>query len=128
MPVKDLKETIAFYRDKLGFGGEWFWGDSDAGIERDDLHLLFNKNPAHVAQINSSGQIFEVCWFVQNVDAIFEEFKSKGVNIISPLENKPWGMREFTLQDVNGYAIRVGQGIQNAEGEERESSGSNKTS
>ncbi|MFI5134226.1 MAG: bleomycin resistance protein [Chitinophagales bacterium] len=112
LPVKDLKETVRFYKDKLGFSNEWFWEDSDAGLERDDLHLLFNKNPEHVSLINSNGQAFEICWFVQNVDAIYEEFKGKGVVIDKELENKPWGMREFTIFDNNGYAIRIGQGIE----------------
>ena len=112
LPVKDLQETVQFYKEKLGFSKEWFWEDSDVGMERNDLHVLFNKNPNHLTQINSNGQALEICWFVTNVDEIYEEIKSKGVKIISELENKPWRMREFTIFDNNGYAIRIGQGIE----------------
>jgi len=111
LPVKDLKETIAYYKDKLGFYEEWFWEDSDAGIRRDDLRLLFNRNPEHVAQINSNSQAFEICWFVQNVDAIYKEYKTKGVEFDKELEDKPWKIREFTIFDNNGYSIRIGEAI-----------------
>lgn len=112
LPVKDLNETVQFYKEKLGFSNEWFWGDTDAGMSRDDLHLLFNKNADHVEKINSNSQSLEICWFVKNVNDIYEEMKSKGVHIASKLENKPWRMREFTIFDNNGYAIRIGEGIE----------------
>ena len=109
LPVKDLKETIKFYKDYLGFSNEWFWEDTDAGISRDELRLLFNRNPMHVDKINSSSQSLEVCWFVDNVDEFYKEYKEKNVHIISELKNQPWGIREFTIKDINGYWIRVGE-------------------
>ena len=81
-------------------------------MERDDLHVLFNKNPRHVTAINSNHQALEICWFVTNVDSIYEEMKGKGLKIVSELENKPWQMREFTIFDNNGYAIRIGEGVE----------------
>ena len=30
MPVHDLKETISYYRNQLGFSDEWFLEDTDA--------------------------------------------------------------------------------------------------
>ena len=115
LPVKDLKETIAYYKDKLGFYEEWFWEDTDAGIRRDDLRLLFNQNPEYTARINSNSQALEICWFVTNVDEIYEEYTSKGLNIIKQLWNAPWGIREFSFLEINGYVIRIGEGIENAE-------------
>ena len=111
MPVRDLKETIAYYRDVLGFSDEWFWYDTDAGIRRDELGLLFRRAPEYVNKINSEKEHFEICWFVCNVDVVYEEYKSKGINIVSDLEEKPWKMKEFTIQDPNGYHIRIGEGI-----------------
>lgn len=115
VPVKDLKETIAYYKDTLGFYEEWFWEDSDAGIRRDDLRLLFNRNPEYTAQVNSNSKAFEICWFVTNVDEIYEEYLGRGVNIIRQLSNSPWGLREFSILEINGYVIRIGEGIENEE-------------
>ena len=109
LPVKDLKETINFYKEYLGFSNEWFWEETDAGISRDELRLLFNRNPTHAERINSPNQSLEVCWFVDNVDEFYKEYKEKGVQIVSELKNEPWGIREFTIKDINGYWIRVGE-------------------
>jgi len=110
MPVHDLKETISYYRDQLGFSDEWFWEDTDAGIRRNDLRLLFMHDPEFVSSINHNGRHFEICWFVRDVDDIYEEYKKKNVNIVSQLELKPWGIKEFTVEEINGYWIRIREG------------------
>ncbi|MGB8194565.1 MAG: VOC family protein [Chitinophagaceae bacterium] len=112
MPVRDLQETVAYYRDKLGFSKEWFWGTDDAGIRRDHMHLLFNHAPDYVAIVNTAERHFEIMWFVDNVEDIYNEFKEADVNIVSHLEEKDWGVREFTVEDINWYYLRIAEGIQ----------------
>jgi uncharacterized glyoxalase superfamily protein PhnB len=111
MPVRNLQETIDYYRDKLGFYNEWFWKNMDAGIARDNMRLLFNYAPDHVDMINTQDKHFEVMWFVDNVNEIYQEYKEKDVTIASELEDKPWGVREFTVLDINGYYLRIAEGI-----------------
>ena len=112
IPVRDLKETIGYYRDQLGFSNEWFWEDTDAGILRNDLRLLFMQDAEFVSRINSNNRHFEICWFVSNVEEVYEEFKQKGVKIVSELEFKPWKIKEFTVEEINGYWLRIGEGIE----------------
>jgi hypothetical protein len=110
IPVKDLNETISYYRDQLGFSNEWFWENTDAGIGRNDLKLLFMHDPQFVSRINNNGRHLEICWFVSRVEEVYEEYKSKNVNIVSALEQKPWGVKEFTIEEINGYWLRIGEG------------------
>lgn len=112
MPVHNLQETIAWYREKLGFYGEWIWGNEDAGIRRDNMHLLFNYAPEHAAIVNTADYHFEIMFFVDNVQEIYDEYKNNEVTIASELEDKPWGVREFTIRDINGYHLRIAEGIQ----------------
>ena len=51
-------------------------------------------------------------WFVDNIDEIFSEFKQRGIEIVSPLEDYPYDLREFVFIDVSGYCIRVAEGIE----------------
>jgi uncharacterized glyoxalase superfamily protein PhnB len=41
---------------------------------------------------------------VEDVDEYYERYRSK-VDIIDEIEDKPWGDREFTFKDPNGYLI-----------------------
>ncbi len=122
LPVRDLYETIAFYKYKLGFYNEWFWEESDAGICRDELSLLFTWNPDQVERINAEDKHLELVWFVDSVDEICREFKNNEVEILREPQDEPWGHREFAFKDINGYYIRVSQTL-NLEQEEPENSG-----
>jgi hypothetical protein len=44
---------------------------------------------------------------------VFDEDKIKGINIVSELAIKPWGMNEFTPEEIDGYWIRIGTGTEN---------------
>ena len=112
LPVRNLRETLDFYKNSFGFYDDWTLGDKDGGIKRDDLRLRFGENPDHLKHINSDEHRFELVWFVENVDEIYAEFKGGKLNIVSDLKNEAWGIREFTVEDINGYLIRVSETIQ----------------
>jgi hypothetical protein len=40
LPVRDLRATLDYYRDTLGFYDEWTLGEKDEGIRRDEMRLL----------------------------------------------------------------------------------------
>jgi hypothetical protein len=37
LPVKNLRQTLDFYREKPGYYDEWVFGDKDGGIQRDEI-------------------------------------------------------------------------------------------
>lgn len=110
LPVNNLRETLDYYRDALGFYEEWTFGDIDGGIRRDNLRLIFAEDPEHAQRINNSTRRLPILWFVDNIDEIFEEFQDRGIEITEPLLEHPYGLREFAFIDVNGYYIRVAEG------------------
>lgn len=110
LPVKNLRETLDYYRDQLGFYEEWVFGDKDGGIRRDEMRVLFAEDPRFVQQINNGERHLPLLWFVDNIEAILEEFKQKNIPIASDLQQHPYGLREFAFVDINGYYIRVAEG------------------
>ena len=111
LPVHDLNATIEFYTHVLGFTDAWFWGDppTDAGCHRDELSLLFNYNPAMAKKIGG----FELVMFVDDVDGIYNEFRGKPqIKFTAPIKDEPWGIREFTIRDLNGYFLRISCSIE----------------
>lgn len=115
LPVKNLRQTLDYYRDVLGFYEEWTWGKSDGGIRRDDMRLLFGEDHEYTAAINGNKKCINLMWFVDNITEVFEEFRMKKITIVSPLTNYPYGMREFAFFDINGYYIRVAESIEEQE-------------
>ncbi|HTE02299.1 MAG TPA: VOC family protein [Mucilaginibacter sp.] len=111
IPVKDLRETLNYYRDTFGFYEECTMG-TDGGLRRDDLRVLFGQDPEYTRQINSDQRRFVLFWFVDNVDEIYREYKEeRKLKIVDELESKHYGIREFSICDNNGYLIRIAEGI-----------------
>ena len=48
-------------------------------------------------------------FFVEGIDALYDFHGRNGAAICSPLEAKPWGLREYTVRDLNGHYLRFGQ-------------------
>ncbi|HEX3385678.1 MAG TPA: hypothetical protein VHS53_10840, partial [Mucilaginibacter sp.] len=56
LPVRNLQQTLDYYREKLGFTDEWAIANSegkvtDGGIRRDEMRLLFGEDPDFVDAI-----------------------------------------------------------------------------
>jgi hypothetical protein len=111
LPVRDIRETIDYYKNQLGFIDEWFWGDppTDAGCHRDSLSLLFNYNPELAQRISG----FQLVMFVDDVDGLYQDFSNNhNILVTSHLKDKPWGIREFTIREINGYSLRISCSIE----------------
>lgn len=111
LPVMDLKQTLDYYRDVLGFYEEWTEGKTDGGIRRDEMRMLFGEDPVHTRQINTASSRLNLLWFVDNIDEVYAEYQEKGVEIANPLTTYPYGLREFAFIEINGYYVRVAEGV-----------------
>lgn len=114
LPVKDLRQTLDYYREVLGFYDEWTWINrdgniTDGGIRRDEMRLLFGEDPEFTGCINNGGKRLPLLWFVDNIEAVYTEFTAKNIPIAGPLETHSYGLKEFAFIDVNGYYIRVAE-------------------
>jgi catechol 2,3-dioxygenase-like lactoylglutathione lyase family enzyme len=109
LPVKNLNETLDFYRDILGFYNEWKFGEKDGGVQRDDMRLIFAEDPEFVNDVNNQKHRLPLVWFVESIDEIFSEFRNRDIEIADELKLHPYGLREFAFIDLNGYYIRVAE-------------------
>ena len=115
LPVKNLRQTLDYYRDVLGFYDEWTWTNNegnivDGGIRRDDMRLLFAEDPGFNESItNYKKSRLPLMWFVDNIDEVFREFRSRNIELADSLRDQPYGLREFSFIDINGYYIRVAE-------------------
>ncbi|WP_153797426.1 VOC family protein [Foetidibacter luteolus] len=112
LPVQNLRATLDYYRDKLGFTDEWVFGEKDGGIRRDSLRLLFAEDPAFASNINNSRHRLPLLWFVENIEQVFAEFKQRQIELAEELRTHPYQLKEFAFIDINGYYIRVAEAIE----------------
>ena len=121
MPVKNLRETLNYYRDVLGFYEEWTWADkggkiTDGGIRRDDMRLLFGEDPGYTALLNNEQNRLPLLWFVDNIEEIFAEFESRNIELADTLRTHSYGLREFAFIDINGYYVRIAEQVEEEQG------------
>jgi GNAT superfamily N-acetyltransferase len=109
LAVADVVATVRYYQDKLGFTGKWLWGDPPdfGGVSWGKVGVMFCLQPALAAKIEGHQHAF----LVTGLDQLHGQHRDNGVQFISPLETKPWGLREYTVRDLNGYYLRFGEPV-----------------
>ncbi len=108
LPVDNAIETAHYYRDTLGFEIAFKWGEPPyyAIVKRGKgvgIHLSEREDTT------TKIQPCNVYIFVENVDAVYEEYKTRGLEMFAPPEDQDYGMREFEIRDVNGHFLTFGQ-------------------
>ena len=117
LPARDLHETRAFY-ERLGFAAVGWWPDTFGGyavLTRGDLAMHFYHAPDVLPHANH-GQCY---WYVADVAALHADAAAAGIPAtgtprLTPIDEKPWGMREFAIADPSGNLVRVGQPVRAA--------------
>lgn len=112
--VRDVVAAAGHYRDALGFSYSRFWGEPPKFVilERDGLRLMLNQAPGGVTIVphwKVDAGIWNVYFWVEDVDTLFAEFTARGAKIDYGLDDKPYGIREFGVQDLDGYDLGFGQ-------------------
>lgn len=101
LPVTDVLRTQQYYRDVLAFQIDWRDRDLFGGVSSGDVSLFFQKTespPTGLACVVNT----------TNADEVFVLYSQLGAKIVDPVATRPWGMREFTVEDLNGHYLRIG--------------------
>ena len=109
LAVNDILETVSYWHDVLGFPDKWTWGEppEHGGVSWHGTFIQFSHNPG-LASVSKGNAIFIR---VRELEALYEFHQNKNAVIVEPLENKPWGMAGYTVQDINGYYIIFAGGL-----------------
>ena len=115
LAVRNMKETIDFYRSSLGFKLGMVFPDVNnpeyADLSKDDMVLMFL--PAKNLGISSRQRLgIGVNLYMQidgDIDEYYQELKNKGIKIAVDIKDEPYGIRDFTVEDINGYKLTFNQ-------------------
>ena len=103
VPVRDVRASQVWYRDVLGFEINWLWEDNFGSVGCDNVELFLYESDEPKPVICSV--------FVEDVDEVHARVVELGGELVSPLEQKPWHVREFTLRDPDGNLLRIGTSV-----------------
>lgn len=114
--VSDVVQAANYYRDKLGFTHERFWGEPPSFcMPRRDGHVVMLSqadDPKHIVpNYKRVPNMWNVYFWVDDVEAVYTELRKRGATIDYELCLKEYGVREFGVQDLDGYDIGFGQNL-----------------
>jgi catechol 2,3-dioxygenase-like lactoylglutathione lyase family enzyme len=112
--VPDVVATAEFYRDKLGFELLGYFLDPPvyAMVRRDSAEIHFGKADSDHIQFNESvrkGMGTDAYIFVTDVNALYEEFRDKDVEIVEGPIKRVYDCTEITVRDCNGFQLVFGE-------------------
>ena len=106
--VSDLSKAIEFYTETLGFQLDFIYGEPQfyAGLFKDSVELhLVSKN---LKQPSGSGNLSIL---TNEVDDLHQKLIDAKVQIIVPLDDRDYGLRDFSCKDPDGNIIVFGTDI-----------------
>jgi catechol 2,3-dioxygenase-like lactoylglutathione lyase family enzyme len=110
--VADIKASCDFFTSKLGFTVVFTYGEPPyyAQVRRDGarLNLRCVEQPVIDPGVRDREELLSASIVVATAEAIkqlFLEFQSAGVTFGQTLKRKPWGARDFIVQDPDGNLL-----------------------
>lgn len=114
--ASDLAKTIAYFVDRVGFtvGGVWGEPPDFAILVRDGAHLMLSQAPeghAIVPHWRVKDKLWNAYFWVDDARAMYDELRARGAHIDYELHEKPYGVLEFGIQDLDDQDIAFGEDL-----------------
>jgi len=114
--VADLKISISFYVDMLGFAVRFIGPDDDPYwciVGRDNISIMLKAITPDVKPIPNHTRHPWASWdayiSTKEPDLLYEEYYSKGVSFIKAIQNNSDNLRGFEIEDADGYVLFFGR-------------------
>ncbi len=106
LAVPDVRMAVEFYTNKLGFRSNFIDGDPPrfAGVTLDRVQIFLERGTPAPGGTS-------VYFVVGNADELHEFHRQNGVEIVVPPADRPYGLRDYGIRDLNGYRLSFGHPI-----------------
>jgi catechol 2,3-dioxygenase-like lactoylglutathione lyase family enzyme len=108
--VRDLKRSVAFYR-ALGFD-LLHEKATFASLTWEDHHLYLDQR-SDLPEAPSI-PVMNVRVMVPNVDRVWQQVNDLGLRVVAVIADRPYGLRDFTIADPDGFGVRFGSRLPGA--------------
>lgn len=102
----DVETTKSFYEEILEFKVSDSAGDT-CTVEKEGGAIIFTSEELWSGHPKCTGTIY---FFIDDVEKYYKSIKDKAI-ILWPLQNMPYGTREFGVKDYDEYHLAFAQRI-----------------
>jgi predicted enzyme related to lactoylglutathione lyase len=107
--VQDLERSARYYRDVLGFEVRTIADPGWRFFVREGCFVMAGECRDAMPPSALGDHSYFAYLEVDNIDAFHAELVSKKAEVIKPLRDEPWGMREFGIRTVDGHRMMFGE-------------------
>jgi ribosomal protein S18 acetylase RimI-like enzyme len=104
LATSDIAATLAHYKEILGFESSWTWGEPPTfgSATMGGVTIMFNLQPELAAKVQGHQHWIKV----DDADEVYRLHRARGAKLVQNIDDKPWGFREYVVEDLNGYHLR----------------------
>jgi catechol 2,3-dioxygenase-like lactoylglutathione lyase family enzyme len=123
LPLDDPEESLAFYRDTLGFevrldvgGGKMRWITVGPPNQPDTNIVLYPPSATPgltdderrlIAEMMAKGTFGTLLLATKDLDATFERLQAGDIEVVHEPTEQPYGVRDCALRDPAGNMVRI---------------------
>lgn len=112
LAVPDLERSARYYRDVLGFSIHEIGDPGWRAFTRDACRIMAGECPDALPAAELGDHSYFGYLVVDDAAAYHDAVARRGADIIKPLRDEPWGMREFAVCTVDGHRLMIGQDLE----------------
>lgn len=102
LQVPDVRTALAWFRDALGFEVEPYEDGSAYGYaRRGDVSFHVARGP--------DPHLWSAYVYVDDVQALYEELRERGAEIVQPPADKGYGLRDLLVRGPDGHLLAFGE-------------------
>ena len=112
--VRDMKRSVAFYREVLGLEIVNDFGANvtlTGGISLQTLDTWKDFLGAAEEDIKLKNRAGELYFVAEDMDAFWQRLQTADAELVHPLKEHGWGQRVVRFYDPDGHIIEVGESI-----------------
>lgn len=106
--VSDQDAALAYYTGTVGFSLDFRYGPLIGVLHGAVSIHLCGHDPEGNKQPAGNGHIYIFC---DEVDVYFRDINARGAVILTPPDDRAYGMRDFAVKDPDGNILAFGQSI-----------------
>ena len=109
LAVADLRKSVDFYTRVLGFEDLKIDAPGWCFLQRDDCRIQLGECPDAMPAGDTGDHSYFGYFYVDDAKTLYEHAVIENTEVMKPMVDEPWGMREFGLCTPDGHRIMIGE-------------------